>query len=132
MKKSAIETMIDTDVEQLVGKLLRYGVITASLVALAGGVLYLARHGADALPDYSHFAGEAKGYTTYKGIFSGAMASNPTEVVQLGVLVLIATPILRVLLSLFAFALEKDRLYVVITLVVLSIMMTSIFGGLKV
>lgn len=122
----------DKDVELVVGQLLRYGVVTASLVAFSGGVLYLLMHGSSAVPQYSNFVGEGAGYTTFKGIFKGALAFNATEVIQLGVLVLIATPILRVLFSLLAFILEKDKLYVFITLIVLSVIMTSIFGGLKV
>ena len=122
----------DTDVEQVVGQLLRYGVITASVVAFVGGVFYLLQHGTGAVPQYSNFVGEGAGYTTFKGIFKGAAEFNATEVIQLGVLILIATPILRVLFSLLAFILEKDKLYVFITLIVLSVIMTSIFGGLKV
>ncbi|UEG54284.1 DUF1634 domain-containing protein [Mucilaginibacter daejeonensis] len=132
MKKNESILVNDNDVEQLVGQLLRYGVVTASLVALVGGALYLKTHGSNVMPDYSQFAGEGAGYTTFNGIFKGAAAFDPAEVVQLGVLILIATPILRIVLSLFAFALEKDKLYIFITLIVLGVMMTSIFGGLKV
>lgn len=121
----------DTDVEQLVGQLLRYGVLTASLVAFIGGVYYIIAHGSSAVPTYHTFKGEASGYTTYGGIIKGALAFRPAEVIQLGVLLLIATPILRIMFSLIGFVLEKDKLYIIITLIVLTIMMTSIFGGLK-
>lgn len=53
-------------------------------------------------------------------------------IIELGVMVLIATPILRIFFSLIGFILEKDRLYIGITLIVLLVMMFSIFGGLKV
>ena len=122
----------DNDVEQLVGKMLRYGVVTASLIAFVGGIMYLFEHGSNSIPAYNVFKGEGAGYTSFGGIIKGALSFSSTEIVQLGVLVLIATPIMRILLSLFAFALEKDKLYVVITLVVLCVIMTSIFGGLKV
>jgi uncharacterized membrane protein len=112
--------------------MLRYGVITASIVAFLGGVIYLVHFGQAAIPNYHDFKGEGAGYTTFGGIFKGAFAFNATEVIQLGVLVLIATPILRIALSLVAFAVEKDKLYVFITLIVLCVIMTSIFGGLKV
>jgi hypothetical protein len=49
-----------------------------------------------------------------------------------GVIVPIATPIPRILYSLIGFILEKDRLYIGITMVVLPVMLISIFGGLKV
>lgn len=121
----------DTDVEQLVGQLLRYGVLTACLVAFVGGVYYLIANGNMPVPAYSTFAGEGKGYTTYGGILSGAAAFRPSEIIQLGALLLIATPILRIAFSLVGFVLEKDKLYIGITLLVLLVMMTSIFGGLK-
>lgn len=121
----------DTDVEQIVGQLLRYGVLTASLVALVGGAYYLSAHGALPVPAYSKFIGEGNGYTTYGGIISGAIALRPAEVIQLSVLLLIATPILRIVFSLIGFVMEKDKLYIGITLLVLCVMMTSIFGGLK-
>ncbi|AWG26521.1 DUF1634 domain-containing protein [Flavobacterium kingsejongi] len=121
----------DHDIEQLVGQLLRYGVLTASTIAFIGGVAYLIQHGGNTLPHYDKFVGERVADITVKGILQGAMALQATEIIQLGVLVLIATPILRIICSLFAFILEKDRMYVVITLIVLCIMLTSIFGGLK-
>lgn len=121
----------DTDVEQLVGQLLRYGVLTASLVALLGGVYYLIAKGTSPVPAYGKFIGERNGYTTYGGILRGALALHPAEVIQLGVLLLIATPILRIAFSLIGFVMEKDKLYIGITLLVLTVMMTSIFGGLK-
>jgi uncharacterized membrane protein len=122
----------DTDVEQLVGQLLRFGVIAASLIAFTGGLFYVIQHGGAGMPPYNAFKGEGKEYTSYSGIFQGALAMHPAGIIQLGVLVLIATPILRVFLSLIAFVLEKDKLYVVITLLVLSVMLTSISGGLKI
>ncbi len=122
----------DTDVQQLVGQVLRYGVLTACFLAIAGGVAYLAHHGQSTVPSYHTFQGEGAEYTTFEGIIKGAMALQPTEIIQFGVLALIATPILRVVLSLVAFILEKDKMYILITLIVLGIIMTSIFGGLKV
>lgn len=121
----------DKDVEQLVGQMLIIGVITASVVVLIGGMLYLNQHGGGAVPNYKAFIGEKAGYTTFSGILKGALNFSTTEIIQLGVLVLIATPILRVACSLFAFILERDKLYIMITLIVLSIILFSIFGGIK-
>ncbi|MBC9913334.1 DUF1634 domain-containing protein [Chitinophaga varians] len=122
----------DRDIALLVGQVLRTGVITASAIAFIGGVLYLAKHGADSLPDYSTFTGEGKEYTTFGGIFRGLASFKPSAVIQFGALILLATPILRVFFSLIGFAVEKDRMYVVITLMVLGIILFSMFGGLKV
>jgi uncharacterized membrane protein len=50
-------------------------------------------------------------------------------IIQLGLLLLIATPIARVALSVVAFAIQRDRLYVVATLIVLAVLMYSLTGG---
>jgi uncharacterized membrane protein len=121
----------DQDVEKVVGTLLRWGVVTASLIVMIGGAYYLYNNGQGVVPPYHTFVGEAAGFTTFKGITNGLFSFNAKGIIQFGVLVLIATPILRIAFSLFAFALERDKLYVVITLIVLCIMMVSIFGGFK-
>ena len=48
---------------------------------------------------------------------------------QLGILVLIATPVFRVLLSAFAFWMQRDWIYVAITLVVLAVLAFSLLSG---
>ena len=55
----------------------------------------------------------------------GLWALRPQAIAQLGLLILVATPIVRVLASLVGFALEGDRLYVAITAVVLAILLAS-------
>jgi uncharacterized membrane protein len=124
--------LVDRDIELFIGQVLRIGVITASSIALLGGILYLVQQGAASIPEYSVFKGEGAGYTSFRGIFQGVANGNATEIIQLGVLVLLATPILRIFFSLVAFAIEKDKLYVVITTIVLGIILFSMFGGLKV
>ena len=132
--KNMISTHLiqDRDVEKIVGKLLRFGVITASLVVLLGGLLFLVQHGAQSRPDYHIFKGEENDFITFDGIFKGLFTFKPMAIIQFGVLLLIITPILRIIFSLFAFILEKDKLYVVITLIVLAIILGSTFGGLKI
>jgi len=132
--KNMISTHLiqDRDVEKIVGKLLRFGVITASLVVLLGGLLFLVQHGAQGRPDYHIFKGEETDFITFDGIFKGLFTFKPMAIIQFGVLLLIITPILRIIFSLFAFILEKDKLYVVITLIVLAIILGSTFGGLKI
>lgn len=124
--------LVDRDIELFIGQVLRIGVITASCIALLGGILYLVQQGAASIPEYSVFKGEGADYTSFRGIFHGVATGNATEIIQLGVLVLLATPILRIFFSLIAFAIEKDKLYVVITMIVLGIILFSMFGGLKI
>jgi uncharacterized membrane protein len=121
----------DQDIEQMIGQLLRYGVIISSSIVFIGGIGYLYQHGESNLPSYQAFKGESPGYTTFGGILKSVLVLNTRGIVQLGVVTLIATPILRIAFSLIAFLKEKDKLYVMITFIVLSIMLFSIFGGLK-
>jgi uncharacterized membrane protein len=123
---------VDQDIEQMIGQLLRYGVIISSAIVFIGGLDYLYQHGESSVPVYAVFNGESVKYTTFNGILKSVITLNAKGIVQLGVVVLIATPVLRIAFSLFAFFVEKDKLYTVITFVVLSVMLFSIFGGFKV
>ncbi|MCR8561351.1 DUF1634 domain-containing protein [Mucilaginibacter sp. BJC16-A38] len=126
------KTSADHDIERLIGLQLRFGVITASLIVLIGGLIYLKQFGAQAVPHYHLFIGTKAGYTSLDEIFKGAYTVNAKGIVELGVVALIITPILRIAFSLVGFIIEKDKLYTWITFTVLVIMMTSIFGGLKI
>lgn len=119
----------DRDVAALVGKLLRTGVVTASVIALLGGVVYLIRHGAQT-PQYSIFRGAPVPLRHLPGIIHGVFSFSGSAIIQLGVVVLLATPILRVFFSAVAFASEGDFLYVIITLIVLGIIVFGMVGGL--
>lgn len=118
----------DERVELIVGNLLRAGVTMAACVVALGGTIFLIRHGRE-LPHYHVFVGEPTSLRTVGGILSGAMTLRGREIIQFGLLLLIATPVARVAFSVVAFALERDRLYVVITLVVLGILLFSLAGG---
>ncbi|AMQ00037.1 Membrane protein [Pedobacter cryoconitis] len=121
----------DYDMQQLIGQVLRYGVLISGLVAIIGGIWYLFQQGSG-LPDYGTFHGEGEGYTSLPGIIKGLGQGSAKEIIQLGVVILIATPILRIVFSLVAFGMERDKLYVLITLIVLSIILFSTFGGLSI
>ncbi len=133
MKKVISKSFLaDADIEKIIGLQLRYGVVIASLIVLMGGVLYLVQQGQGAIPPYHTFLGESARYTSFSQIVKGIGAGEAKGIVQAGVVVLIATPILRIAFSLVGFILEKDRLYIIITAIVLSVMLFSIFGGLKI
>jgi len=117
----------DPRMQATVGNLLRVGVLLAAAVVLAGGVLYLARHGAE-VPDYRVFRGQPAYLKSLIGIVRSALALDPRGVVQLGLLVLIATPIARVAFAAVLFAFERDRTYVLVTLLVLSLLLKSLTG----
>jgi len=92
----------DAAVERLLGAVLRYGVIIAGAVTVVGGALALAWHGG-APENFRTFRGEPVALRSVTGIISGACALDPQSVVQLGIVLLVATPILRVAMSLVAF-----------------------------
>ncbi|GAA0560089.1 DUF1634 domain-containing protein [Chitinophaga japonensis] len=119
----------DRDVQILLGTLLRYGVIVSSIVVMLGGVIYLFRHGQEA-PEYHAFAGPNDRWDNLPAILRGMWHGHGMEIIQLGVVMLIATPIARIVFSVLAFFIEKDYLYVGITLVVLGVIMFSMIGGL--
>ncbi len=65
--------------------------------------------------------------TDFGQLLPGLAALRPVAITQLGLVVLLATPVMRVAASVVGFALEEDRLYTIITLAVLAILLTSIF-----
>jgi uncharacterized membrane protein len=121
-------TWNDVRIESIIGVLLRTGVILAAAVVLFGAVLYLSQHRHE-IPNYSAFHGEPKSLKSPKEIIDGVMQLNARAIIQLGLLLLIATPVARVLFSAIAFAIERDLMYVAITLLVLAILLLSLFGA---
>ncbi|OJW81801.1 MAG: hypothetical protein BGO69_14960 [Bacteroidetes bacterium 46-16] len=119
----------DQDIESIMGSLLRVGVLVSAGIVLIGGVLYIIQHGS-AHPHYKTFRGEPSDLKGIKQIVTGVTEFHSRAVIQLGLLILIATPVARVLFSVFGFLLEEDYLYVIITLIVLAIIAFSLFSGI--
>lgn len=121
------------DIQQLIGNTLRWGVILACLLASIGGIYYLLQHGLDTGPDYHHFdivsAAAQSNITTFNGLWQGILHGDAASCIQVGVIVLILTPVARVALSLFDFIVEQDWLYVAITALVLGIIVSNSLGG---
>ena len=120
--------MTDERVERIIGTLLRVGVMLAAGVVTAGAALYLWRHGGEH-PDYRTFHGVPAELRTLGPILRGVWTGRGRALVQLGLILLIATPVARVAFSVFAFAQQHDRIYVLITLIVLAILLYSLAGG---
>ena len=121
-------TWNDLKIEIIIGTLLRTGVILAASVVLFGGVLYLVRHGHE-VANYSTFHGEPESLKSPKDIVHGVFEVSARAIIQLGLLLLIATPVARVAFSAVAFAIEHDHMYVVITLIVLAVLSYSLFSS---
>lgn len=118
----------DERMRMIMGTLLRVGVITAALVVVTGGILFFFQH-PKTLFKYSTFRGEPARLREVHVIVKEALKIRSRAVIQLGLLILIVTPIARVLFSLVGFIFEKDWIYVIITFIVLFILFSSLFSN---
>jgi uncharacterized membrane protein len=128
MKMIGLPVWTDQKVEDLVGNLLRAGVSLAALIVFVGAVVYLARHGGEPAA-YHVFQGEPNQLRTIPGVLREAFEFQGRGIIQLGLLLLIATPVARVVLSIVGFAAERDRMYVGFATIVLVILLYSLFGS---
>jgi uncharacterized membrane protein len=117
----------DEKTENVIGNLLRAGVLLSTVVVLAGGILYLAHHGT-APADHHVFRGEPQYLRTVDGVVGSALKLEGRGVIQLGLLLLVLTPIARVLFAAISFALEKDFVYVLVSLIVFAVLMYGLMG----
>ena len=117
--------MTDQRLERIVGQLLRTGVLMAAAVVLVGGAWWLAEFGSH-LPAYQRFTMEQPELRHFPALLRSAAHPRPDTVIQLGLLILIATPIARVLMALLGFALERDHTYVAVCVVVLVVLIYSL------
>lgn len=119
----------EKDFQTIIGNLLRYGVWISLSVAFIGGIVYLLHNGSQ-IEDYSVFKENDRNiFEVIAAIYNGAIQGDGASLIFTGIILLFLTPVLRVLLSLFSFLLEKDYLYVGITLIVILIIIISISFG---
>jgi uncharacterized membrane protein len=118
----------DTDMQVVIGWVLRIGVILSICIVFFGGIIYLYRHG-QSIADYRVFKGIPVFVRTGSGILNGILTLRGRAIIQAGIVLLIATPIIRVVFSAIGFILEKDYLYTCITLLVLLIIFASMLSG---
>ncbi len=115
----------DLRMEISISRMLRAGVSVAAIVVLVGWVLYLSRaHGV--LPDYRHFHGIPGPADRIAPILVDHHLDS-RSIIRLGILILIATPIMRVAFCVFSFAAQKDKIYVVVSGIVLTVLLYSFF-----
>ncbi|UOE48263.1 DUF1634 domain-containing protein [Mucilaginibacter sp. SMC90] len=122
------EKFKDTDMQAVIGWILRAGVLVSMSVIFIGGVIYLYRHGQTHV-DYSKFVGVPDFVSNPGGIIHGIFNLRGRAIIQAGVILLIATPVIRVLFSAIGFIMEKDFLYTAITVLVLLIILASMISG---
>lgn len=118
----------EQQLEVLLSNLLKYGVLIASSVVLLGGILYLIRHGAEPA-EYNVFRGEPSEFRSPAGVVNAVLSGSRRGIIQLGLLLLIATPVLRVIISLLTFLLQREFIYVIVTSLVLASLTYSLIGA---
>jgi uncharacterized membrane protein len=115
----------DRQMETMMGHLLQVGVLLASAVVLIGGALYVHANPGHT-PDYRTFQSEPQNLRHFRAVAHGVAAGDPASIIVLGVLLLIATPVARVAFALVAFSIERDKLYIAVSLIVLVVLMFSL------
>ena len=125
---SSLKNWNDQRTENFIGNLLRAGVLLAASVVGIGAVIFLHKYGGH-VSDYRTFHGEPEKFRTIRGIFHEALTFRGRGIIQLGLVLLMATPVARVVFSIWAFAAEKDRMYVAFTLIVLAVLLFSFLGS---
>ena len=109
--------------ESLIGRLLRIGVSLSAAVVFLGGVRFLFQYWGTTAGRLRVFSGEPDTLRHILGILNFAWQLHSRGLIQLGLLILIATPVARVAFSIIGFAGERDWLYVKITLAVFAILL---------
>jgi uncharacterized membrane protein len=118
----------DKDMQALLGQVLRAGTVISISIVFIGGIFYLYRHG-HTIADYRAFKGIPDFVQHPEGIFNGIFTLKGQAIIQFGIILLIATPIFRVIFSAVGFVLEKDYMYLGISLLVLLIIFISLLNG---
>lgn len=125
---AAQQTFKDTDIQRILGWVLRLGVSLSMLIVGIGGVVYLYRHGSE-MVSYQKFTGVPEFVHSPLGIWQGILTGRGRAIIQAGIILLIATPVIRVVFSAIGFVLEKDWLYTGISLLVLLVIIISALTG---
>jgi Predicted membrane protein len=127
IKRNTNTDNIDRNIEAFLGSLLKVGIIVSGSIVAFGAIIFLVRHGSEKT-NYHTFTPDIFNFSDFKGLFEGVIAFRSASIMELGILLLIATPVLRVLFSIFAFAYEKDYMYVIFTVIVLTVLIFSYFS----
>ncbi|MCJ0742255.1 DUF1634 domain-containing protein [Pedobacter montanisoli] len=118
----------DKDIQTVIGNLLRIGVVLSMATVLIGAVIYLFGNAGKTV-EYHTFDDAKVHLKSIKSIFTNLPALEGITIIQLGLLMLIFTPIARIVMAAVSFFIEKDYLYVLICIIVLLIIAMSLSGG---
>lgn len=122
MDREDLTLYSDQEMEREMGSLLRAGVVLACGLMLIGGVLYLLKHGGEH-DSFATFQGEAESFRSIRGIWREARLGSPRGIIQLSVLAMIATPVLRVAFAVYGFSRQRQWAFTGISLGVLALLL---------
>ena len=120
--------------ENTIARVLRIGVLVAAIIAAVGGIMYLWLNGSEQVPDFARFSYESlptetRRYTSVRAVADSFFSFSAEGWIMFGVLVLILTPIMRVVLALVGFVRERDWIFAGITSFVLAVIVMNSIGG---
>jgi len=118
----------DERIELVIGRLLQVGVLASAIVVVVGGIMLLAQYGHLAA-NFRNFRSEDAALRSVAGVVRAALTGDSRAIVQLGLVLLIATPVARVALTLGAFVIQRDRLYILTTSIVLALLLYGLIWG---
>lgn len=111
--------------ELTISRMLRVGVSVAALVVVVGEILYLWQaHGVKT--DYSYFHGVPVPIDHIALVLEGIHRLDSRSIIRFGILLLVATPIVRVAFCLYSFGTQKDKLYILVSGTVLAVLLYSL------
>jgi uncharacterized membrane protein len=108
--------------EGLIGTVLIVGVLTAAAIVLVGGAVFLWRHGSEYV-NYRVFRKDSRDLRTLEDILNGVKELSGRALIQLGLVFLVALQVIRVLLTGILFSLTRNRVFTLITFVVLGLLL---------
>ena len=120
------------NIELLISNLLRGGVIASLICILAGTVISFIHH-----PNYLTSPAALASLTELSGTFPGTLSNfeegllnlRGQTIVTIGLIILVATPVMRVAVSIFAFIYQGNKTFTLITTSVLCLLMLSFILG---
>jgi uncharacterized membrane protein len=119
----------DQQLDESIAGMLRFGVALAAFIVLAGAGALLLHQGSAAAPDFARFHAGGPELRTLRGIAGGVKQLRARSIIQLGLVVLIATPVARVVYCVVGFARQRNLLYVAVSSLVLAILLYSLTKG---
>ncbi|WP_353930651.1 DUF1634 domain-containing protein [Okeanomitos corallinicola TIOX110] len=123
-----VKTQTEQQLAFILSNFLQYGVLIANVVVLWGGILYLIEHGSETA-QYQIFQGTSAELRSPISIINTVLSGSSTGIIQLGLLILVAIPVLRVIISFLTFLWTREFVYVIITALVLCSLGYGLIGA---